>query len=73
MKVIRHDHKFMQKIFLFRPVLEHDFNEQAGNLFYLEQASFFQPFAVMKYVDSEVLPRCGIPKLLPQRLKPQEL
>jgi hypothetical protein len=40
--MVRHHHKFMQKIFLLGPVLEHNFNKQAGNLFHLEQASLFQ-------------------------------
>jgi hypothetical protein len=41
-EVIRHDHKFMQKKFLFDPVREDDFDKQPGNLFHLEQTSLFQ-------------------------------
>ena len=40
--MVRHHYKFMQLIFLSCAVVEHDFNEQASNLFYLEQASLFQ-------------------------------
>ena len=40
--MVRHHHKFMQKIFLLRPVLQHHFNEQPGNLFHLEQTSLFE-------------------------------
>jgi len=57
MKVVRHGNKFMEEIFLLRPVLEHDFNEQSDDLFHLEQASFSSTLAVTKYVDSVVLPR----------------
>jgi len=42
MEVVRHDYKFMEQIFPFGPVLEHDCNKVAGNLFHLEQASLFQ-------------------------------
>ena len=39
--MVRHHHELMQLIFLHASVLVHDFNEQPGDLFHLEQASLF--------------------------------
>ena len=73
MEVVRHDYKFMEQIFPFGPVLEHDCNKVAGNLFHLEQASLFQHIGGDKVCGFGGSSAIGNSQVLPQRLKPEEL
>jgi len=40
--MVRHDNKFMQQILFLRPVLQHHFNKEPGNLLHLEEALFLK-------------------------------
>ena len=42
MEMVWHDNKFMQLIFFLRSVVQHDFNQQRSNLFYMEERFSFK-------------------------------
>jgi hypothetical protein len=68
--MVRHDNKFVQKILFLSPVLQHDFNEEAGYLVNLEQASFFQDIGSNKVGGVTCCPSVRNGHAIPQRLKP---